>query len=705
MRLFLKAPAFAMVAVLTLALGVGANTAMFSVINSVLLRPLPYPESSRLVRLARGGTQEGITMAEFQFCREHSQAFASLAGYRDLGERQLVYRGNPEWIKVLAVSSDFLKVLQVRPAIGRDFVAEESRTGAPRAMLLTYRTWQNAFGGDPEVIGRAVNLDNSPYIVAGILPESFWYPQGFDVFSTLQSTGGVDDSGSNTSVIGRLKPGFSLQQAGAEATSLAQAFRHQYPALSSAANRDLAVVPYQEWLVGNVKLNLILLFATTAFLFLMVCSNLASLMLARLAAREKEIALRLALGSTGTRLFRQFLAENLVLSGTGIAIGIAIGQALLAALLSMLPFQLPRSVPVRLDSSVLFFSAGLFVFTALVLTLIPVFNTGRINVYEALKAVGQVAAAGGGRRRVRDVLVVGQIAVSAVLLITAGLLIQSLYHLRQEHLGFATQGLITFETPLPSARYSTTQSVWRLYDQVSERLLNLPSVRTVAAANLLPLTGGLNLPAQRDGHPDQSIGSMEIRLITPDYFRVMGIPLLQGRSFSQNDTSGSPAVALVNGALARTWWGRAGALGDRVIIGRFRGRDYPDIMDSSREVIGVAANTKNATLQGPVRPTIYVPLAQARDVFPGMTGKLAWVLSVQDSSGMAAEVRRTVAGEDSTLQVRRLRPFHEIVSSSTAGTRFDASLFGTFAALALLLAAIGVYGVLSFSVEYRRQEI
>jgi predicted permease len=700
-RLLRKNAGFTTVAVLSLAFGVGANTAVFSVIHAVPLRSLPYPDPDRLVRLMRQFPQEiddALSIPQFEFWKEHSNAFASLAGYRSAGDVSSVSGAGREWITRMRITTDFFRTLGVGPVLGREFQLQETRPGGPGAVILSDNLWQRHFNGDPKVLGTALTVDGESCTVVGVLPRGFWFPEAVDAFVPLRPAGGLADTGSNTQVIARLKPGLLRRRAQPEMAALFESYRHLHAEQVLRDESGVALIPFQDWLVGDVRLNLLLLFGAVGLLLLIACSNLAGLLLARLAARQKEIAMRLALGCSRGRLLGQFLVENLVVSAIGGIAGLLVAFWLLRGLVALIPFELPASSPIRLDLPVLVFTLVVTLATGLVFSLVPLLTSARLDVHAALKAVGRSNTAGPGRQRIRSVLVAGEIALSAMLLFASGLLIQSLYRMHQERLGFQPQGLITFATPLDGHRGDT--ELWNFVRSLSERLERLPGGHAVAAVNLLPLTGYNNIPTQRAGHAEQSIGGMEYRVITPSYFETMGIPLLRGRPFTINDTGAGPPVVLVNETLARLWWPQNNPVGDRVVVGRYQQRVFPEVLEPPREVVGVVGDTKDAALKAPVRPTIYIPVAQARGA-----GSMAWVVRAGISSKVALEIRRAVAAVDAGQRISRMQPMTEIVASATADSRFDAWLFSIFAGMALALAAVGIYGMVSFSVAQRRQEI
>jgi len=693
-RMLRKDPSFTLTAVLSLALGIGVNSAMFSVIDAVLIRPLPFVDPSRLVVLGQKSESHlfAVTVAEFDVVRQHNAVFASIAAYRDAREHRLEWSGGEDWIQTMPVSATFLQTLGTAPLVGRGFDEADLSPGVPPAVILDYAIWQRNFGADPGVLGRTVRLDSTPATVIGVLPSTFWLPQQVDVLVPLRPTGGREDVGANTAVIARLNDQASLGAAEAFVSSLTDRLRE---ADWNPGTQGLIVQPLHAVLVGDVRVHLLLLFGATGLLLLLACVNLAMLLMTRFAARGKEIAVRVALGSGQRRLFAQFLVENLVLAGVGGVAGIAAAYAVVSSLVAWIPFNLPAATPIRVDAGVLLFAVAVAVATALLLTFVPLAVARRLNVQHALRSTHRTTSQGNVRGRTRNVLVVAEVALSTMLLVGAGLLIHSLYQLSLQRLGFDPNGLLTFVTPLD--RHPSGVDRVNVIRAITKRLEQIPGVTEVGATNVLPLAGWRNMPTERAGHPEQSIGGMEIRTVTPDYFRMLGIPVRQGRPFTSSDTTG---VALINETLARRWWPDGSAIGDRVIIGLFRGRRFGD--DAPREVIGIVADAKDRALTGAPAPTVFVPLEQPI----GFGASVTWIVKGEaPSDRLGASVRVAVADVDRGQRVLQVRTLDDIVSATTATSRFDAALFGILAAVGIMLAAVGLYGLLSFVVAGRRQEI
>lgn len=684
-----RTPGFTLAAILTLALGIGANATVFSAVNAVLLRALPYPEASRLIRIGEQGGVSDVSIPEYEFWKEHADSFSSVAAYRGQGEQPIFDGDKNESAEAIAISTDFFRTLSVKPMLGREFTSSETNPNAPCSVVLSYGLWKKL---GSETLGHPVNVANQKCAVIGILPAAFWFPQTADIFVALKPTGSASDQGTNTNMIGRLKPGTSVQQANAEMRNLAEDFKRAK--LTEFYSKDwngLSVIALQRWIVGDVRLKLLLLCGAVGLLLLISCLNVASLISVRLAGRRREIAVRRALGCSSRRLLRQFAVENIVLSVAGGAVGLACAQFLLKILVNRVPFKLPASAPIRLDVPVLGFAFAIAVISGLIFTVAPLLASTKGDLHETLRQAGRSASSGGARQSLRSVLVVAQVTISVTLLVGAALLIESLYQLNREKLGFSPQGVITFSTPASPGRSKAFEAT------LLERISAIPGVEGVAAANVIPLTGQNNFPTQRAGHPEQSIGGMEIRIVTPSYFDVMRTPILRGRPLTQTDSKAGPPVILVNETVARSWWGQGSPLGGQIVIGRFRNRNYGQ--DSPRQIVGVVADTKSVYLDAPSRPTVYVPAAQWPDA------NLSWVVRTAPLNGAAQQLRQAVAGIDPHQAIKNMRTMTDIVSATTANPRFDAILFGGFAGLALLLTAIGLYGLLSFSVAMRTNEI
>jgi putative ABC transport system permease protein len=562
-------------------------------------------------------------------------------------------------------------------------------------MILSDGLWRRLFDADPNVVGRVVLFGNAPFTVVGILPQHFWLPTPADALLPLVNNGTAGDLGINTDMIARLKPGVTVVQASAQISSFYPAIIAANPEGLQKPYPGLLAVRYHDSLVGDVRLTLLLLFGAVALLLLIACSNLASLLLARLAVRQKEVALRLALGSGRVRILRQFLVENTLLTTLGGVLGFLGAGALLRVLLALLPFDLPTSSPIGLDAAVLGFTLLLSVGTGILFSLAPILRSARCDLQESLKSCDR-STPGTARLHTRNVLVAAEVALSVTLLVAAGLLIQSLYRIHQERLGFDPQGLLTFHTTRPNRSEGFAP-----FDPLYQHLRSTPGIRAVAATNALPLDGNHNYPAQQEGRPDHTIGGMEYFVATPEFLNVMGIGIIKGRNITAQDTANSRPVILISERVAREWWPNGDPLAGRVIFSMMNGKPVNGFADVPRQIVGVVADTKSVRFREPSRPTIYIPAAQASWYEGGMT----WVVRADLSTAIATQIRQSIAQFDPRFRIRRMRPMQEIVTGTYSDSRFDAWLFGAFAVLALVLTTIGVYGLLSFSVARRTAEI
>ena len=697
-RALRKSPGFATVAVLTLALGIGATTAMFSVVNGVLLRPLPYPKADRIVQLAEvNGTYRGalgVTYDAFRFVDANATGFQSLAATTSVGF-DLFARDHADRVRGLRVSRDYFKVLGVSPALGRTFTAVEDQPGGPPVAMLSHGLWARRFGSDPTVLGQTVLLDGNPYTVVGVMPAGVQAMPAVDIWSTLAQVGRTIGSGQNLEVIGRLAPGVSLAQARARVASLSQALRDRKVGFNRKSSLDL--LPLRDVVVGDVRGKVNILFGAIAFVLLIACANVANLVLGRTAGRAREVAVRVALGAPRWRVVRFLLTESVVLALAGGMVGLLFAEWGLRSLLAIAPPSLPRTGDVHLDGWALGFAILVSVVAGVAFGVLPAWRATRPDVHETLKEGVGRSTDPGRRTRARGVLVAAEVALSLVLLVGAGLLIATFANLTRVDPGFRTDHLLTAEMWISGSRYDSTAAISGFYGNLIDRVDAVPGVRDAAVVEAgLPLERGGNLGVQFNADP-QWYGT-DYRTVTPGYFRVLGVPLLRGRALTDADRADAEPVAVVNEALARRF------LPDTVAIGQTirPGGDVP------RRIVGVVGDVRSH-LDRAESPTFFVPSAQTS---PGRTkGFASWFpihLVVRTSiapGALSGAIAGAIHASDPLVPVGRIRTMGEVLQDSLAFQHFTMLLLGVFAALALGLAAVGIYAVMSYLMVQRTHEI